>query len=208
MKTTAPLPPQRVRSSSSDQLRELLRVVSLQLTNRTGLCPLGSCHPFHGVRHPATWAAVKLRHVPRWRTSARFRSPRIVRHYASLFFYGKVHGSAPGFRRSEDSAVAALPVQLTWMKWFASSVFWKASIVCSPSFCMERACGSVRVCNCGSGSGLDHGTIIVRRARAPRSGLMLPESLAPSLRAAVARAWWLEGPSRRGARALALLPTP
>ena len=32
------------------------------------------------------------------------------------------------------------------MKWFASSVFWKASIVCSPSFCMERACGSVRVC--------------------------------------------------------------
>ena len=39
------------------------------------------------------------------------------------------------------------------MKWFASSVFWKASIVCSPSFCMERACGSVRFATAGQGSG-------------------------------------------------------
>ncbi len=81
------------------------------------------------------------------------------------------------------------------MKWFASSVFWKASIVCSPSFCMERACGSVRFATAGQGSGFrsrhDHragGQGLQDRA------LMLPESLAPSLREQLsrARAWWLK----------------
>ena len=83
------------------------------------------------------------------------------------------------------------------MKWFASSVFRKASIVCSPSFCMERACGSVRVCNCGSRIWI---SITARsscgRARAQGDrALMLPESLAPSLREqplSRARAWWLK----------------
>ncbi len=86
------------------------------------------------------------------------------------------------------------------MKWFASSVFWKASIVCSPSFCMERACGSVRVCNCGSRIWIfDHGTIIVREGKGSSDrALMLPESLAPSLREQLsrARAWWLKRPGR------------
>ena len=82
------------------------------------------------------------------------------------------------------------------MKWFASSVFWKASIVCSPSFCMERACGSVRVCNWWVKDLIsDHGTIIVREGKGSMIGaLMLPESLAPSLREQLsrARAWWLK----------------
>ena len=95
------------------------------------------------------------------------------------------------------------------MKWFASSVFWKASIVCSPSFCMERACGSVRVCNCGSGSGFrsrhDH------RAGGQGSkdrALMLPELGTQPARAAVACTGMVaEGPGRGPQRRLRF-PTP
>ena len=77
------------------------------------------------------------------------------------------------------------------MKWFASSVFWKASIVCSPSFCMERACGSVRVCNCGSRIWI---SITARsscgRARSSGSGLDVRSACASTL--SHARAWWLK----------------
>ena len=93
------------------------------------------------------------------------------------------------------------------MKWFASSVFWKASIVCSPSFCMERACGSVRglqlrVKGSGFRSRHDH------RAGGQglrRSGLMLPESLAPARAAVACTGMVAEGP--RAAAALRF-PTP
>ena len=60
---------------------------------------------------------------------------------------------------------------------------------------MERACGSVRVCSCGSGSWI---SITARsscgRARAQGSGLDVTGSLAPSLREQLsrARAWWLK----------------
>ena len=95
------------------------------------------------------------------------------------------------------------------MKWFASSVFWKASIVCSPSFCMERACGSVRVCNCGSRIWI---SITARsscgRARAPDRAFDVTRSLAPSLREQLsrARAWWLK--TRPRAAAALRFPTP
>ena len=52
----------------------------------------------------------------------------------------------------------------------------------------------MRVCNCGSRIWIfDHGTIIAG-GQGLRSGLMLPESLAPSLREQLsrARAWWLK----------------
>ncbi len=96
------------------------------------------------------------------------------------------------------------------MKWFASSVFWKASIVCSPSFCMERACGSVRVCNCGSRIWI---SITARsscgRARAPGSGLDVTRELGTQpARAAVACTGMVaEGPRPRAAAALRF-PTP
>ena len=63
------------------------------------------------------------------------------------------------------------------MKWFASSVFWKASIVCSPSFCMERACGSVRFATAVKDLDFDHGTIIVREGKGRRSGLDVTREL-------------------------------
>ncbi len=95
------------------------------------------------------------------------------------------------------------------MKWFASSVFWKASIVCSPSFCMERACGSVRVCNCGSRIWI---SITARsscgRARAPGSGLDVTRELGTQpARAAVACTGMVaEGPGRGPQRRC--FPTP
>ena len=45
---------------------------------------------FHGVRHPATLGSEVEAFLSGWRTSARFRSPRIVRWRPLLFFYGKV----------------------------------------------------------------------------------------------------------------------
>ena len=112
----------------------------------------------------------------------------------------------PRLRRSEDLGPSRrLPVVRPRMKWFASSVFWKASIVCSPSFCMERACGSVRVCNCGSGSGFDHGTIIVRR-QGLGSGLDVTRELGTNCASAVACTGMVaEGPGRRAAAALCAL---
>ena len=96
------------------------------------------------------------------------------------------------------------------MKWFASSVFWKASIVCSPSFCMERACGSVRGLQLRvKDLILDHGTIIVRGGQGLQDrALMLPESLAPSLREQLsrARAWWLKDQAEAAAALRFLTP--
>ena len=72
--------------------------------------------------------------------------------------------------------------------------FLEGDIVCSPSFCMERACGSVRVCNCGSRIWISIGTIVREGMELKDRALMLPESLAPSLREQLsrARAWWLK----------------
>ena len=70
---------------------------------------------------------------------------------AVLLRQGAVHGSAlaSGDRKTRPSR--RLPVVLTPDEVVRNPRFsGKASIVCSPSFCMERACGSVRVCNCGS----------------------------------------------------------
>ncbi|WP_407215967.1 integron integrase [Enterobacter hormaechei] len=56
----------------------------------------------------------------------------------------------------------------------------------------------------------DHGTIIVREGKGSKDrALMLPESLAPSLREQLsrARAWWLKDPRPRAAAALRF-PTP
>ena len=74
--------------------------------------------------------------------------------------------------------------------------FLKASIVCSPSFCMNGMRISEGLQLRVKDLIFDHGTIIVREGKGLQgSGLMLPESLAPSLREQLsrARAWWLEG---------------
>ena len=103
-----------------------------------------------------------------------------------------MHGSAASGYRGASSR--RLPVVLdSRMKWFASSVFWKASIVCSPSFCGAGMRISERVATCGSGSGFRITARSSCGGKGSAIGLMLPESLAPSLREqSRARAWWLK----------------
>ena len=64
---------------------------------------------------------------------------RIVRHWRITVYTAVLPGiTRLHFQRSDYSTVAALAGGADpRMKWFASSVFWKASIVCSPSFCMN-----------------------------------------------------------------------
>ncbi|MGS1955945.1 phage integrase N-terminal SAM-like domain-containing protein (plasmid) [Escherichia coli] len=152
---------------------------------------------FHGVRHPATLGSSEVEAFLSLLANERKVSvPRIVRHWLALpFFYGKVLCTDLPWlqeigrpRPSRRLPVAPTPDEVVR----ASSVFWKASIVRSPSFCMERACGSARVCNCGSRiRDFHHGTIIVRRARAPGLGLDAARELGTQpARAAVACTAW------------------
>ena len=110
MKTaTAPLPP--LRSVKVLTSCERIRYLALQLTNRTGLCPLGSClHPFPRCASPGNLRA-KSRHILSWLANERKVSVSTHRQAlaALLFFYGKVLCTdLPGFRDRKTSAVAAL----------------------------------------------------------------------------------------------------
>ncbi len=176
MKTaTAPLPPLR-SVKVLDQLRERIRYLHYSLrTEQAYVHWVRAFIRFHGVRHPATLGSSE---VEAFLSLAGERAQGFGLHASSgigglavLLRQGAVHGSAPLQEIGRPRPSRRLPVVLTPMKWFASSVFWKASIVCSPSFCMERACGSVRVCNCGSRIWI---SITARsscgRARAPRIG--------------------------------------
>ena len=133
MKTaTAPLPLRSVKVL--DQLRERIRYLHYSLrTEQAYVNWVRAFIRFHGVRHPATLYSSEVEaFLSGWRTSARFRSPRIVRHWrpCCLLRQGAVHGSALASGDRKTSPSRRLPVVLTRMKWFASSVFWKASIVC------------------------------------------------------------------------------
>ena len=184
-------------------------------TNRTGLCPLfvpSSVSTVCVTRQPLGSSEVEA-FRPGWRTSARFRSPRIVRHWrpccSSTARCAVTDLPSPGDRKTRPSR--CLPVVLTPDEVVRIPlVFWKASIVCSPSFCMERACGSVRVCNCGS-------RILISITADHRaggqglqgSGLDVTRELGTSLREQLsrARAWWLRRTRPRAAAALRF-PTP
>ena len=170
MKTaTAPLPPLR-SVKVLDQLRERIRYLHYSLPTEQAYVHWVRAFIRSTVcvtRQP--WAAAKSRHFcPGWRTSARFRSPRIVRHWrpccsSTARCCARICHS---FRRWKTSAVAALAGGADRMKWFASSVFWKASIVCSPSFLhgtgMRISEGlQLRVKDLD----FDHGTIIVREGK-------------------------------------------
>ncbi|MEX6397510.1 tyrosine-type recombinase/integrase [Providencia hangzhouensis] len=200
MKTaTAPLPPLR-SVKVLDQLRERIRYLHYSLpTEQAYVNWVRAFIRFHGVRHPATLGSSEVEaFLLGWRTSARFWSPRIVRHWrpccsSTARCCARIALASGDWK---TSAVAALAGGVVRMKWFASSVFWKASIVCSPSFCMELGMRiseglQLRVKDLD----FDHGTIIVREGKGSKDwALMLPESLAPSLREQLsrARAWWLK----------------
>ena len=117
MKTaTAPLPPLRsVRVL--DQLRERIRYLHYSLpTEQAYVHWVRAFIRFHGVRHPATLGSSEVEaFCPGWRTSARFRSPRIVRHWQPCCSSTArcCAGSALASGDRKTSAVAALAVVLT-----------------------------------------------------------------------------------------------
>ena len=185
MKTaTAPLPPLR-SVKVLDQLRERIRYLHYSLPTEQAYVHLSSClHPFPRCASPSNLGQQRSRGISVWLANERKVSVSHRQALAALlFFYGKVLcGSALASGRSgRPRPSRRLPVVLTPDEWFASSVFWKASIVCSPSFCMERACGSVRVCNCGSRIWI---SITARsscgRARAQGSGLDVTRAWHPA----------------------------
>ena len=121
-----------------DQLRERIHLHYNQ--PEQSLCPLGSCLlRFHGVRHPATLGSDEVGHFcPGWQR----RKVSVSTHLVGIWrpccssTACVMHGSALASGDRKTSAVAALPVVLTPDEVVPSSRFWKASIVCSPSFCL------------------------------------------------------------------------
>ena len=202
MKTaTAPLPPLRSVRFWTSCVSAYAACITAYQPNRlmsTGFVP-SSVSTVCVARQP--WAAAKSRHFcPGWRIG---RKVSVSTHRqalaALLFFYGKVLCRiCPGFRRSEDLRPSRrLPVVLTPDEVVRILGFWKASIVCSPSFCMEQAWIG-EVCNCGS-------RIWFRSRHDHRAGgkelkdraLMLPELGTQPARAAVACTGMVaEGPGR------------
>lgn len=87
-----------------------------------------------------------------WWMSVRFWFLCIVRYwwFCCFFMVRCCVWICFGFRRLEDFGCCGVCWWCWfWMKWFVFLVFWKVSIVCLFSFCMEWVCGLVRVCNCG-----------------------------------------------------------
>ena len=154
---------------------------------------------FHGVRHPATLGGSEVRETV---LSAGERAQGFGLHASSgigglavLLRQGAVHGSA-GFRRSEDLGPSRrLPVVLTpdevvrilgflegEHRLFAQLLYGTGMRISEGLQLRVRIWISITArSSCG-------------RARAQDRALMLPESLAPSLREQLsrARAWWLK----------------
>ena len=214
MKTaTAPLPPLR-SVKVLDQLRERIRYLHYSLPTEQAYVHSGSClHPFPRCATRQPWAAAKSRHCPGWRTSARFRSPRIVRHWrpccsSTARCCARI---CPGFRRSgRPRPSRRLPVVLTPDEVVRILGFLEGE---HRLFAQLRYGTGMRI---SEGLQLrsriwisDHGTIIVREGKGSKDrALMLPESLAPSLREQLsrARAWWLKDQAE--GRSGVALPTP
>ncbi|WP_407241680.1 integron integrase [Escherichia coli] len=201
MKTaTAPLPPLR-SVKVLDQLRERIRYLHYSLpTEQAYVHWVRAFIRFHGVRHPATLGSSEVEaFLSGWRTSARFRSPRIVRHWRLLlFFYGKVLCTdLPRLQEiGRPRPSRRLPVVLTPDEVVRILGFLEgehrlfAQLLYGTGMRISEGL-QLRVKDLD----FDHGTIIVREGKGSKDrALMLPESLAPSLREQLsrARAWWLK----------------
>ncbi|VDC13440.1 hypothetical protein BANRA_05503 [Klebsiella pneumoniae] len=203
MKTaTAPLPPLR-SVKVLDQLRERIRYLHYSLpTEQAYVHWVRAFIRFHGVRHPATLGSSEVEAFLSWLANERKVSVSTHRQAlaALLFFYGKVLCTdLPWLQEiGRPRPSRRLPVVLTPDEVVRILGFWKASIVCSPSFCMERACGSRGFATAGQGSDFDHGTIIVREGKGSGSGLDVTRELGTQpARAAVACTGMVaEGPGR------------
>ncbi len=144
------------------------------------------------------WAAAKSRHF----CLAGERAQGFGLHASSgigglavLLRQGAVHGSARLQEIGRPRPSRRLPVVLTPDEVVRILGFLEGEHRLFAQLLYGTACGSVRVCNCGSRIWI---SITARsscgRARAPGSGLDVTRSLAPSLREQLsrARAWWLK----------------
>ena len=185
-----------------DQLRERIRYLR-------GTCEQAYVHwvrafiRFHGVRHPATLGSSEVEAFLSWLANERKVSVSTHRQAlaALLFFYGKgaVHGSALASEIGRPRPSRRLPVVLTPDEVVRILGFLEGEHRLFANFnCMERACGSVRVCNCGSRIWIS----ITARSSVPGgkgsgSGLDVTRETAPSLREQLSRTGMVaEGPGR------------
>ena len=167
---------------------------------------------FHGVRHPATLGSSEVEAFLSWLANERKVSVSTHRQAlaALLFFYGKVLClDLPWLQEiGRPRPSRRLPVVLTPDEVVRILGFLEGEHR-SPSFCMERACGSseglqLRVKDLD----FDHGTIIVREGQGLKDrALMLQELGTQPARATVACTGMVaEGPGRGPQRLR--FPTP
>ncbi len=201
MKTaTAPLPPLR-SVKVLDQLRERIRYLHYSLpTEQAYVHWVRAFIRFHGVRHPATLGSSEVEAF----LSAGERAQGFGLHASSgigglavLLRQGAVHGSAPASGDRKTSVPSRrLPVVLTPDEVVRILGFLEgehrlfAQLLYGTGMRISEGL-QLRVKDLD----FDHGTIIVREGKGSKDrALMLPESLAPSLREQLsrARAWWLK----------------
>nr|WP_326489489.1 integron integrase [Klebsiella pneumoniae] len=215
MKTaTAPLPPLR-SVKVLDQLRERIRYLHYSLrTEQAYVHWVRAFIRFHGVRHPATLGSSEVEAFLSWLANERKVSVSTHRQAlaALLFFYGKVLCTDLPWlqeigrpRPSRRLPVVLTPDEVVRILGFLEGehrLF--AQLLYGTGMRISEGL-QLRVKDLD----FDHGTIIVREGKGSKDrALMLPESLAPSLREQLsrARAWWLK--DRPRAAAALRFPTP
>ncbi len=201
MKTaTAPLPPLR-SVKVLDQLRERIRYLHYSLpTEQAYVHWVRAFIRFHGVRHPATLGSSEVEAFLSWLANERKVSVSTHRQAlaALLFFYGKVLCTdLPRLQEiGRPRPSRRLPVVLTPDEVVRILGFLEgehrlfAQLLYGTGMRISEGL-QLRVKDLD----FDHGTIIVREGKGSKDrALMLPESLAPSLREQLsrARAWWLK----------------
>ncbi len=215
MKTaTAPLPPLR-SVKVLDQLRERIRYLHYSLrTEQAYVHWVRAFIRFHGVRHPATLGSSEVEAFLSRLANERKVSVSTHRQAlaALLFFYGKVLCTdlPPLQEIGRPRPSRRLPVVLTPDEVVRILGFLEgehrlfAQLLYGTGMRISEGL-QLRVKDLD----FDHGTIIVREGKGSKDrALMLPESLAPSLREQLsrARAWWLKDQPR--AAAALRFPTP
>ncbi|WP_407257846.1 integron integrase [Klebsiella pneumoniae] len=201
MKTaTAPLPPLR-SVKVLDQLRERIRYLHYSLrTEQAYVHWVRAFIRFHGVRHPATLGSSEVEAFLSRLANERKVSVSTHRQAlaALLFFYGKVLCTdLPRLQEiGRPRPSRRLPVVLTPDEVVRILGFLEgehrlfAQLLYGTGMRISEGL-QLRVKDLD----FDHGTIIVREGKGSKDrALMLPESLAPSLREQLsrARAWWLK----------------
>ncbi|EIP3833951.1 integron integrase [Escherichia coli] len=174
MKTaTAPLPPLR-SVKVLDQLRERIRYLHYSLrTEQAYVHWVRAFIRFHGVRHPATLGSSEVEAFLSW--LANERKVSVSTHRQAL--------AALLFLLTPDEVVRILGFLEGEHRLFAQLLYGTGMRISEGL--------QLRVKDLD----FDHGTIIVREGKGSKDrALMLPESLAPSLREQLsrARAWWLK----------------